>query len=1494
MITRALPQRSALVALVLVSLFLAVAGNAAAAPSYPAIVAGDNPIAYWRLGELGGLVAADSGPYHYDAQLSDTAPGGGALYTDADGAAYLNGNSKIVSSQDWSWLGGAPMGGAPNRAFSLEFWMKPAVLDDRYLWVISEQDKTPVRQGWGVMLTQQPGQPATLSYERWADGKFVGGVGYRNNNATVPNALGVGKWTYVVVTYDGAPNFGGTNTVHLWINGVHVAAVTAQSADMVKITQPFRAGQGDDVGSQPGFVGSIDELAIYGGAIWTANAHYHAAFVAPANTSAPSLSGTAKLGQTLTASGGTWTGAPAPALAYDWQRCDGGGGNCVPIPGASGSTYTVADADAGSTLRAVVTGTNPGGAVTVGTPVTALVHGVAPASTAVPVVSGSGKVGEGLSATSGSWTGVPLPATSLQWQRCSSSGQLCSDIPGATTSTYVPVVSDAGSKLVVRVTATNAEGSATAASAPVTVVSPTPPKPAAPANLVAPAIAGDAVEGSALTAAPGTWDGSPNAYGYQWRRCAADGSCTTLPGVDGTTYTPGFADVGSGLAVVVTATNDGGSTAAASATTAPVAAAVHAPAVTVEPRVSGRAVDGETLTASTGAWSGTAPFAYGYRWLRCGGAGCTTVPGATEGTFTLGAVDVGSTLKVEVTASNAAGSATSTSTATAPVAAAVPVNVTAPAVSGSADERQTLSVDDGSWSGTAPLTYGVQWRRCAADGTCVDIVGATAHSYALARADVGSTVVAVVTASNSGGSSSASSAPAGPVAAAAPTVVSAPVVTGTAVDGRSLSATAGTWDGAGVEYAYRWNRCDGSVCAPVDGVTESTLTLGAGDVGKTFTATVTASNAGGSADSTSAPVGPVTAAAPVAGAAPVVSGTPVERETLSVSDGTWSGTAPFTYGYQWRRCATDGTCADIAGATASSYDLAHADVGSTVVVVVTASNGGGSATSVSAAFGPVTARAPRLVSAPPTVTGTAVDGRTLTATTGTWDGVGLAYAYQWQRCDGSTCTPIDGATGTTYVLTAGDVGSTIGVVVTATTAGGSVDASSEPVGPVTAAPPVSTGAPAITGTPRDGETLTATAGSWSGTAPFTYGYQWRRCASGSCADIAGATERTYTLGHADAGATVAVVVTAANAAAATNATSASVGPVAAIAPANLTVPAVTGNATIGQTLTASSGTWNGTPAFTYAYQWVACGAAGCEPVAGATAQTYTVRPADFASSLRVDVKASNTAGSATASSVTSEVVADTLAPTLAISTIATGGITIAGLNLNLLLTVGVTASDAESGLAADPVCTVDGRAATLKPNGTGAWTVSVLNIGTHVVACTVADKAGNKASATATVRPGGARELEQALLDQVNRLALTANKHDGDRLRKVAAELADALTASNWVDSNHVQPARGEVVFDDNKDAALLLLQMLKDKHTEVPQATLVGMLLTIVQVERVVASAQIAAALQAVRGDKGKSDEAKKELSKGESAAAGGNHDDALDAWKRAWKLAQDAVRKS
>jgi hypothetical protein len=197
------------------------------------------------------------------------------------------------------------------------------------------------------------------------------------------------------------------------------------------------------------------------------------------------------------------------------------------------------------------------------------------------------------------------------------------------------------------------------------------------------------------------------------------------------------------------------------------------PKATGQPRVSGAAVEGNTLTAGNGSWSGTGPFNYTYRWLRCpssgsggNGEGCTAISGATFKRYVVRSADVGRRLRVRVTAANAEGSASVTSNPTAIVRSAAsggaPRNASAPSVGGTPQVGSTLTADPGSWAGGQPMTFTYRWRRCDRTGaSCADISTATAKTYVLTAADLDTTLRVRVTAQNSRGSSSVTSAPSG-------------------------------------------------------------------------------------------------------------------------------------------------------------------------------------------------------------------------------------------------------------------------------------------------------------------------------------------------------------------------------------------------------------------------------------------------------------------------------------------------------------------------------------------------------------------------------------------------------------------------------------------------------------------------------------------------------------------------------------------------------------
>ena len=188
---------------------------------------------------------------------------------------------------------------------------------------------------------------------------------------------------------------------------------------------------------------------------------------------------------------------------------------------------------------------------------------VAPSNTAVPAISGTTQSGSTLTATSGTWSGTTPLNFGYVWSRCDKNGASCAAIGGATSATYVVQNADNGNTIRVTVTASNADGTAQAASAPTVLVG-------APANTPVPTISGTTTAGSTLTAANGSWVGaSPLTFTYVWSRCDDKGNgCATISGATSSTYVLQNADTGSTVKVTVTGTNTNGTDIASSVPTA--------------------------------------------------------------------------------------------------------------------------------------------------------------------------------------------------------------------------------------------------------------------------------------------------------------------------------------------------------------------------------------------------------------------------------------------------------------------------------------------------------------------------------------------------------------------------------------------------------------------------------------------------------------------------------------------------------------------------------------------------------------------------------------------------------------------------------------------------------------------------------------------------------------------------------------------------------------
>jgi hypothetical protein len=320
----------------------------------------------------------------------------------------------------------------------------------------------------------------------------------------------------------------------------------------------------------------------------------------------------------------------------------------------------------------------------------------------------------------------------------------------------------------------------------------------------------------------------------------------------------------------------------------------------------------------------------------------------------------------------------------------------------------------------------------------------------IVRASVGLAVVAAAVVAVSGAASATPSGSA--VATAAPSNAAAPVVSGTARQGQTLTATSGSWGGTlPISYAYLWQLCNssGAACNGISGASSATYTLVSADVGKTVRVRVTASNADGSGQAFSAPTGVIAdlGNAPAATSQPTPSGTTIEGQTLTASDGTWSGTQPITFTYHWQQCTT--ACTDIKDATSKTYVIAHADIGFSLRYHLTATNAAGKGSIYSNLSNVVVAKGepPKNV-ALPVIIGTVAPGKQVHTSTGEWAGAsGAAYVYAWLRCaaSGTNCATISGADNPSYTVGSADSGDSLRSRVTAKNGEGSTSAESAAV-----------------------------------------------------------------------------------------------------------------------------------------------------------------------------------------------------------------------------------------------------------------------------------------------------------------------------------------------------------------------------------------------------------------------------------------------------------------
>ncbi|WP_157004050.1 cutinase family protein [Microbacterium terrae] len=422
----------------------------------------------------------------------------------------------------------------------------------------------------------------------------------------------------------------------------------------------------------------------------------------------PTISGTVKVGSTLTAAAGTWS--PSATLSYQWKR------NGTSISGATAKTYKLTTSDAGRTVAVTTTGKRSGYTTTSKTSAGTAVPTVAFTTAPTPTISGTSSVGSTLTATAGTWS--PTATVSYQWRRNGTA------IASATAKTYKLATADAGQKLTVTVTGkrtgytTTAKTSAAKTIATLTFgTAPTP------------TISGTASVGSTLTANPGTW--SPTAtLSFQWKRSGA-----AISGATAKTYKLVAADAGASITVTVTGKKTGYTTAAKTSAAKTIAATAFTTAPT--PTLSGTATVGSTLTANPGTWSPAATLTY--QWKRNG----SSISGAAAATYKLADADAGQSLTVTVTGARAGYATTARTSAAKAIPALAFTAAPTPTITGTAAVGSILTANAGTWSPTPTLAY--QWNRNG-----IAISGATKTTYALVSADQGAMITVTVTASRSG------------------------------------------------------------------------------------------------------------------------------------------------------------------------------------------------------------------------------------------------------------------------------------------------------------------------------------------------------------------------------------------------------------------------------------------------------------------------------------------------------------------------------------------------------------------------------------------------------------------------------------------------------------------------------------------------------------------------------------------------------------------------
>ena len=588
-------------------------------------------------------------------------------------------------------------------------------------------------------------------------------------------------------------------------------------------------------------------------------------------TGRPTISGTAQVGETLTAetSGiADADGLTNVSYSHQWIRNDGT--SDTDITDATRSSYTLVDADEGQTLKVRVSFTDDvGNDETLTSAATGEVEALPnrPA-TGTLSISGTAQVGETLTAdTSGiaDADGLTNVFYSYQWVAGGT------DLGGATGSTYTLTASEQGQTIQVRVSFTDDAGNETTLTSAATEAVAAKPNSLATGE---PSISGPARVGETLTvdtSGIADADGLENAtFSYQW--IGNDGSSDTdIAGATDSGYMLVPGDEGQTIQVRVSFSDDAGNEEALTSAATEAVAARPNTSATGRPTISGPARVGETLTVDTSGIAdadGLENATFSYQWIGNDGSSDTDIAGATDSGYMLVPGDEGQTIQVRVSFSDDAGNEEAlTSTATEAVAARPNTSATGrPSISGTVRVGEVLTADTSGIAdddGLTNVSYGYQW---VAGGT--DLGGATGSTYTLTASEQGKTIRVRVSFTDDAGNQESLTSAATEAVAAKPNspATGQPIISGTVRVGDMLTAdTSGIADADGldnVSYRYQWVVTDRGAYFDISGETGATYTLVAADRGLYIQVRVSFTDDAGNRETLTSAMTDVVAAAP--------------------------------------------------------------------------------------------------------------------------------------------------------------------------------------------------------------------------------------------------------------------------------------------------------------------------------------------------------------------------------------------------------------------------------------------------------------------------------------------------------------------------------------------------------------------------------------------------------------------------------------------------------